>query len=97
MKMCYEIPEARAILDISQWSNSHYLICGIDVPSPFRKRGYGTQLMNEVCKEADSNKVILFLTVASSGEMSDEELMDWYKKFDFISIKKSHLMIRYPK
>jgi ribosomal protein S18 acetylase RimI-like enzyme len=48
-----------------------------------RKQGHADALLHTVCYEADKNGIVLLLTVKSSGEMSDKNLIKLYKKHGF--------------
>lgn len=61
-----------------------------------RGQGHATELMESICKEADSKRMILVLTVGAFGDdapMNAEQLADWYATFDFNTLQKEPLML----
>src|SRR6059058_2728528 len=60
------------------------LITRIEVHEPFRGKGYASEMMKEVIKDADEQGVILFLTVDSDGTgLGNLELRRWYFRLGF--------------
>jgi hypothetical protein len=64
-----------------------------------RGKGDATELMKILCKEADSKKMILVLTVDPFGDtppLSKTQLIEWYgTTFDFNTIQtEPHMMAR---
>lgn len=59
----------------------------------FQKQGFGTQLLLEICNEADSNGIVLML------HPRKDWLINWYKRFNFKRIQSSPiiLMARSPR
>lgn len=51
-----------------------------------RRKGYATELMKEICADADARKMILVLMVQHYGagtQMSNPQLTEWYERFGF--------------
>lgn len=86
-----------AIADLSEWGNNCYFIHRINVPKNERGKGYGSKLLKMICDEADKENAILMLQIVSSGEMSDEDLTEWYRKYGFVELPSEYAFIRYPK
>ena len=64
------------------------------VPHDDRKKGYGSQLLHDVCREVDSQNLTLLLQVEESDK---ERLCAWYTRFGFQPIQaKPILMARVP-
>jgi GNAT superfamily N-acetyltransferase len=63
-----------------------------------RRQGYGTELMQAVCDEADVLGVVLMLQPLPFGEgVTKEKLMAWYSRFGFVKTQsKPVLMARAP-
>jgi GNAT superfamily N-acetyltransferase len=62
------------------------------VPEEFRGKGEGTELLKEVCEQADSEKIQLLLIADT------EKLANYYERFGFVAIQKAPiLMVRSPK
>ena len=69
----------------------------IDVPENLRKQGMATQLITNVCDEADAHGITLLLFVEPFGtghKMSKNALMTWYSdKFGFTAIQSEPVMM----
>jgi len=62
------------------------------VPEEFRGKGEGSELMKDVCEEADAKNILLVLIADTV------KLAMYYERFGFIAIQKDPmLMIRAPK
>lgn len=75
-------------------------ISRIHVLPLFRRLGYGTDVMNQICRSADLEEVTLCLEINPYGEMTREQLETWYEKFGFIESANSDtpgLYVREPK
>lgn len=91
MKACYVIPEgiyAAAIADIVKMpidssKREYWVITRINVMEQFRGQGYGTRILEDILRDADAENVTLFLEPAASGGLSQEELIEWYKRHGF--------------
>lgn len=76
-------------------------ITSVDVPENLRKQGMATELLRNICDEADANEITLLLFVKPFGEgekMTADQLADWYQnKFGFMVIQpKPMMMARMP-
>jgi len=61
------------------------------VPEEFRGKGEGTELLKEVCSEADEKRIMLVLIADT------EKLAMYYERFGFMAIQKNPiLMVRSP-
>lgn len=76
---------ALAIADVQPCNDPHtgFMITRINVPEAFRRQGIGSQLLQAVCDEASVENATLYLIPASSGGLSQEQLIQWYTKFGF--------------
>lgn len=65
-----------------------------------RKQGYATELMKQVCEDADVDRKVLILTPRpydSGAGISKDKLIEWYKRFGFVVTQKTPvLMARAP-
>jgi GNAT superfamily N-acetyltransferase len=62
------------------------------VPEEFRGKGEGTELLKDVCEQADQNKILLVLIADTL------KLAMYYERFGFVAIQKEPmLMVRSPK
>jgi len=88
-------PNTVAILDFDYYYKNGYIITRVNVPVHFRKQGYGTKLMTRMCEIADKTHNNLYLEILASGEMSYEQLRNWYcEKFYFRELLKSGIFRR---
>lgn len=89
-----------AVADLIQMNPSRMLITRINVPAKYRGSGVGSQLLSEICSAADTDHIELILEVMSSGDLSDEELVDWYSRYGFkVKFNKDYgsvIMQRHP-
>jgi len=88
-------PTGLAVLDMCNYETDTYVITRVNVPVLHRRKGIGTDLMNQCIYEADLYQVTLVLTIATSGEMTDDQLRKWYEKLGFKKV--GEIMRRLPK
>jgi predicted GNAT family acetyltransferase len=71
-------------------------IIKVHVPTELRGQGLATKLLESVCKEADTKKMILVITVDpyDDSPMTKEQLANWYgSTFEFQVIQQEPLMM----
>ena len=68
----------------------------IFVPKGFRGRGYGSELLGQVCTEADALGCRLQLWINPYGDMDYHQLVNWYGRYGFY-LAKPGLFVRQPK
>ena len=73
-----------AILQHTNYHGNGRIITNIMVPTQFRKKGYGSFLLNEICRDADINKVALWLEVQYKGGLSKNQLIWWFMRHGFV-------------
>lgn len=56
----------------------------VNVPQAIRGKGYGTQLLEMILADADRDRVWLGLEAYSSGDLTQQELEDWYLRHGFV-------------
>ncbi len=86
MKIVYAIPcpGGAAQVDLMDLNPTLHLITRVIVPVESRRRGYGSQLMEQVCEDADDDGVTLTLEPQPyTNSMSVDQLIAWYAKFGF--------------
>ncbi len=88
-----------AIIDLVEIENSKYLITRVYVPEEHRKKGIGTELLNDVIKDADTECSTLLIEPRpySDTEMTKKSLINYYKRFGFKYLSEKDYMIRTPK
>lgn len=84
MKSLYDTRFAQAFLQCNM--EDEWEINEIFVDPRFRGRGHGTELLEQICRDADLQGVTLTLEVCcldQSHGMRDPELLEWYKRHGF--------------
>jgi GNAT superfamily N-acetyltransferase len=63
-----------------------------------RKQGFATELVKDICNDADIEGRVLMLTPKTFGRVGLEDLAHWYERFGFVTIQKKPvvLMARMP-
>jgi N-acetylglutamate synthase-like GNAT family acetyltransferase len=60
-------------------------------------QGHATELLRDICKEADTKRMVLMLTVepyGNSAPLTKDQLADWYgTTFDFNPIQQEPLIL----
>jgi predicted GNAT family N-acyltransferase len=90
MKSCYVIqvsPVRIAIADLCDYYGEGWIITRINVPMQFRGKGFGSELLKQICSDADKEKQTLFLEIQSSDGLSYRELEEWYLRYGFRNCK----------
>lgn len=84
MNPCYIIRDFRAIADLTPDSDGGaWQINRINVPRAHRGHGIGSLLLDQICAEADQQKITLWLLPTASGGLSDWQLAGWYGRRGF--------------
>lgn len=68
----------------------------LQVPASEQRNGYATNLMNQVCREADAYSIVLVLLVEPflNCSLSRTEIAAWYAlKFGFVTIQPEPMMM----
>lgn len=72
-------------------------IVSIDVPENLRRQGMATQLLRNICDEADAHRMTLIVFPKPFGDgpkMSQRDLIEWYdSKFGFRAIQAEPVMM----
>ena len=69
-------------------------LVALKVPDSDQRKGYGSQLLHDVCREADEQNMTLLLTVSEDDKA---RLCAWYTRFGFMPIQATPiLMARMP-
>lgn len=74
--------------------SDHIFIHLLYIPVSLRRRGYGSEVMNEVIACADRENLPVFLEPRTEYGMTYEVLCAFYENHGFISV--GDLMIRHP-
>lgn len=89
MKQTYLIKDdsgmfAAAIADLSFMEDSQrWQIHRINVMKQFRRTGLGTEILQQILKDADNEGVKLWLLPVATGGLTQSQLVRWYKKHGF--------------
>jgi predicted GNAT family N-acyltransferase len=90
MKTCYtfSVKESKrqpmADLTYGQMAPRQWWIHRINVPEDIRGLKYGSQLLQEICDDADDEAVNLYLEIHSSGPLDRDALEAWYRRYGFL-------------
>lgn len=71
------------------------LITRINVPVGFRGNGIGSELLSTLLNDADSEDVILLLSIQPYGDMTYDQLLDWYTRHGF-EPTDDEVFVRFP-
>lgn len=76
-----------AIADV-YWDSSrqHWMISRINVPKEFRGLGYGSNLLRQICAEADQDQAVLALGISPSDGLTFRQLETWYRRHGFVPV-----------
>lgn len=95
----FDLPDEKIILEV--WEDDKKLVLErIIIPKELRNNGYGTKILNDICKYSDKKNKPIFLTPDTSfGATSISRLKKFYKSFGFkknddYSVSQS--LVRYP-
>lgn len=63
-----------------------------------RKQGFATELVKDICNDADIEGRVLMLNPKTFGQVGLTDLAHWYERFGFVTIQKKpvQLMARMP-
>ena len=77
----YHLSKLRLSIDREQYRN----VISVDfIHTKEQGKGYGTEIMTDLCKWADEHKKILCLTPEPEWESTQEQLDKFYSKFGFV-------------
>lgn len=96
MRTYYINPEINAIADVDSIGGMVCWIRRINVPAPHRGKGYGSELLDRICTDADAEGMILMLYVVSTGRLDDCDLISWYERRGFIVQEDGFTLYRLP-
>jgi GNAT superfamily N-acetyltransferase len=74
------------------------------ISPPFKNKGYGTRIMQDIIDYADDNNIIVTLTPSSDFGSNKNRLTQFYRRFGFVLNRGANkffqsrdALIRYPK
>jgi GNAT superfamily N-acetyltransferase len=77
-------PIKLAVLDADPAGENAWRIARVNVPQGYRGQGVGSQLMNEICADADAAGVTLTLEpIPYDGPERLDDLVRFYERFGF--------------
>ncbi len=77
----YHLSKLRLSIDREQYRN----VISVDfIHTEVQGKGYGTEIMSDLCKWADEHKKVLCLTPEPEWESTQEQLDRFYSKFGFV-------------
>jgi hypothetical protein len=86
MQNCYYrklSPYKLAISDLCDYYNKGMLITRINVPKEFRGKGVGSEILKDIIRDSDKDKIVLFLEIQPSDGLNFKQLEDWYIRYGF--------------
>jgi GNAT superfamily N-acetyltransferase len=88
----------KEIIPEKYYHNSRYFFNRLIVPKPIRGRGIATNLLTQATTWADTERVVIinFVNAYPDSDLTEEQTIKLYKKFGFLQILDTQLMIRYP-
>lgn len=67
----------------------------ITVTEDRRSEGFGSDVLKKLVEYLDANKIDLYANVHSSGNLSDEQLLAWYKRYGFVeSVDRGYRLVK---
>ena len=93
-----------AVIDILEMATGsrktckNFLVTRVNVPKEFRRKGIGTEMLNELISDAEKEGVTLYIEPNPYPDvsMTKVELVKFYKKFGFKFISYNEYMKREP-
>lgn len=85
IKLC-EGAQCLALAEISP-VNDKWVFNRIFVAEEHRAKGYGSAVLSKLTEYLDKNLIDLYAYVYSSGSLNERQLVSWYKRYGFISLK----------
>jgi predicted GNAT family acetyltransferase len=83
MKSCYVHESTRSIADLCDYYGQGLLLTRINVPKASRGQGHARNLLTRILKDADTERVTLFLEISPSDGLDFFELEAWYMRNGF--------------
>lgn len=82
---CIRLGHKLAVADLSYIGGSIWELSRINVPADYRGQGYGSELLGQVCDDADNEGVTLVLNINPYGALTYQQLQDWYERWGFVA------------
>jgi GNAT superfamily N-acetyltransferase len=82
-----------ASAELSVMKNNLYYFNRLLVNKKIRNKGYANQLLVEVCKWADQEKINILIDINPYGDLNYDQLLRFYQKFGF-KLNKNKQLIR---
>lgn len=86
-----------AIADCVQVSDHELSITRINTPVLSRRQGIGTALLKAICCYADKTNQTLTLAAEASDGLTNDQLVQWYRKHGFVSSKEEPRLMTRPR
>ena len=77
--------------------NGEWFFNRLYVHERMRCNGAASILMDELVKVLDEEKIVLVNQVNPYGDLDYDQLVEFYKKYDFVDMEIEGGLIRYPK
>ncbi len=89
-----EAPLGLAVVDLCDYYGKGLIITRVNVPAPHRGKGIASELLKEVTVAADQDRVNLYLEIAASDGLDNDQLRAWYERHGFVG---SAMLMRRPR
>lgn len=102
MRNYYMDSETRSIVDIvpgTEMGVTGVVLTRINVPSRYRGKGHGSDILKRVLADADATNTRIFLEPAASGGLDQDSLIEWYQRHGFKWMKGyvGCILVRHPR
>lgn len=88
----FSVKDSKSFAEITLINEKINLVKMIKVVKSDRNKGIGKELLKAMTKFVKENNIPLYLEVASTGDMTDDELQAWYSKNGFVVVNYSDLV-----
>lgn len=88
--MAYLSPDFTALNEMNP-RHQRYMLNRIEVARGTDKgQGWGTKLLEQICRDADQENVALLLGVSPDDDAYFERLVGWYRRHGFVAYNAQH-------
>ncbi|CCO08742.1 GNAT family N-acetyltransferase [Desulforamulus hydrothermalis] len=85
-----------ACATISRLHDNVWYFNRLIVPKCTRRQGLAGELMKKLVTLLDDNKIILINEVQGTGDLNNDQLVIFYKKYGFFETDRPYRLIRLP-
>lgn len=85
-----------ACATISKIKDNMWYFNRLIVPKSARNKGFATRLMEMLIELLDEKKIVLINEVQGTGDLNNDQLVTFYKKYGFKETEHPYRLIRNP-